>query len=449
MQSQKQGYRIKILKPRYLKVEIPDDWDCLDLEKLTTKITDIDHKMPIKTDSGIVFLAAKNLTQTNEIDFSDIEYISEEDYVHHSKKFNAEKNDILISRIGSIGYARVIRTDKRLIASYSVALLKPKKSINSDFLNYSLNSKIPQTVMGAYTIVVGNTNLILSDLKKVPIIYPKSLLEQQKIVSILSNVDSEISQTQKIIEQIQTLKKGLMQKLLTKGIRHSKFKEYCFTNTGIVSLGSIPTDWDIETIGELRKTGTIIEFQDGNHGELHPKSEDFIDNGKPFLTASQIDEDGNIDLSRCKRLPEILCDKLRIGFSQAKDVLFTHNATVGRVAVLPEDFPDCIVGTSVTYYRLNENMLDRFFFSYVLQSNFIKKQYGTDMDQTTRQQFSIQKQATLKIPLPKLAEQKKISTNLLNLDLEIHNEQKHKFKLNTLKKGLMQKILTGQIRVKV
>ena len=71
------------------------------------------------------------------------------------------------------------------------------------------------------------------------------------------------------------------------------------------------------------------------------------------------------------------------------------------------------------------------------------------MDQTTRKQFSILKQAKLKIPLPPLPEQKQIASILSNVDIQIQKEKLHKSNLERLKKGLMQKLLTGQIRVKV
>ena len=56
------------------------------------------------------------------------------------------------------------------------------------------------------------------------------LPEQQQIVSIISNVDDTIQKTDQIIEQTQRLKKGMMQKLLTKGIGHKKFKKVIITN---------------------------------------------------------------------------------------------------------------------------------------------------------------------------------------------------------------------------
>ena len=75
---------------------------------------------------------------------------------------------------------------------------------------------------------------------QIPIPLPP-LKEQQKIASILSNVDELIQKTEQIIEQTQRLKKGLMQRLLTKGIGHTKFKK--------TELGEIPEEWNIITIG--------------------------------------------------------------------------------------------------------------------------------------------------------------------------------------------------------
>ena len=204
-------------KLRFLKYRIPQEWNISDLKSMSTKIADIDHKMPTKTTDGIKFISANNLNG-NEIDFENTEFISKDDYLYHSKKFNAEKNDILISRIGSIGVARIICTDEPFIASYSVALIKPKKDIDSKFLQYYLNSPLPQKVIKAYTIVSGNVNLVLGELGKVTVLLPP-FPEQQKIASILSNIDSEITSHEKYKEKLEHLKKSLMQKLLTGEVR--------------------------------------------------------------------------------------------------------------------------------------------------------------------------------------------------------------------------------------
>ena len=74
-------------------------------------------------------------------------------------------------------------------------------------------------------------------LKEQVIQFPESLSEQRKIAAILSSVDDAIEKTQKIIDQAQLVKRGLMQILLTRGLpgRHTRFKQ--------TEIGEIPEEW--------------------------------------------------------------------------------------------------------------------------------------------------------------------------------------------------------------
>ena len=67
--------------------------------------------------------------------------------------------------------------------------------------------------------------------------------EQHKIASILSNVDELIQKTDQVIEQTQKLKKGLMQRLLTKGIGHDNFKD--------TSIWEIAEGWKVQTLSSI------------------------------------------------------------------------------------------------------------------------------------------------------------------------------------------------------
>jgi type I restriction enzyme, S subunit len=383
---------------------------------------------------------------TNTIYEKNLEYVTD-DIFKKIKNYTISSENVYISIAGTIGLAGLIpkSLDGASLTENACKIIVTKQIIK-EYLSIILNSKPIQDQIKSYLGITSQPKLALFRIEKLQFPLPP-LPEQQKIANILSNVDNLIELTGKVITHSKKVKKGLMQKLLTQGIGHTKFKEYFFTINGVISLGTIPSEWDISTINELNENDTIIDFQDGNHGELHPKKDDFINKGIPFLTASQIDENGMVDLLNSKKLPELFLNTLRIGFSKSKDVLFTHNATVGRVAVLPKNFPDCIVGTSVTYYRLDETKLNGIFFSYVLRSKFIKTQYGTEIDQTTRQQFSIRKQAKLKIPVPSLPEQQKIATILSNIDSKITSQEQYKENLEKLKKSLMQKLLTGEVRV--
>lgn len=71
------------------------------------------------------------------------------------------------------------------------------------------------------------------------------LPEQRKIAAILSSVDEAIEKTQAVIDQVQVVKKGLMQELLTKGLpgRHKTFRQ--------TEIGRIPEGWSVGQVGDL------------------------------------------------------------------------------------------------------------------------------------------------------------------------------------------------------
>lgn len=205
--------------------EIPEEWKIMHLEELTTKITDIDHNMPKKMDNGIPFISVGYLVNQRsryfEIDNNDdyLEYISVNDYNHHSKKFNAVIGDLLYSRFGTIGISKIINTNEKFIASYSIVLVKPNnKIINNSYLNFVLNGDYARKQAHLMTKGSSNRNLHLADIKHLKLLIPP-LKEQQKIAFILSNVDNLIQKLKDKKKSEEYLKKGLMQQLLTGKLR--------------------------------------------------------------------------------------------------------------------------------------------------------------------------------------------------------------------------------------
>ena len=106
------------------------------------------------------------------------------------------------------------------------------------------------------------------------------------------------------------------------------------------------------TIEDLLQSGAITGHKDGNYGSLYPRVEEFGPVGVPFLTAKSLN-DGKIDIAGAPRLVEDRADALRFGFVQPGDVLLSHNATIGRVAVVPNFAGRMLIGTSLTYFRVN------------------------------------------------------------------------------------------------
>jgi Type I restriction modification DNA specificity domain. len=121
------------------EIEIPEEWEVVKLDSICDQIQDMDHKMPKKIEKGIPFLSIGDIVNKPEIDFSNQEFISEEDYSKFLKKLQPQKNDLLYSRVATIGESRIIRERKKFAFTYNVVLIKTSDKIESMFLKYALD----------------------------------------------------------------------------------------------------------------------------------------------------------------------------------------------------------------------------------------------------------------------------------------------------------------------
>jgi type I restriction enzyme S subunit len=168
-----------------------------------------------------------------------------------------------------------------------------------------------------------------------------------------------------------------------------------------------PVTWAYLRARELVQLKAILDIQDGNHGELYPRQSDFsTSGGVPFISAESIND--TVAWREAPRLRDDVAQQLRIGFAQADDVILTHNATVGRVALLPHGSPDVVVSTSTTYYRLDRRVLLPEYLLLFMRSPFYQRQLAAVMEQTTRNQVPVTKQVELSIAVPPIEEQKQI-----------------------------------------
>lgn len=178
--------------------------------------------------------------------------------------------------------------------------------------------------------------------------------------------------------------------------------------------------WDAfpkRTIGSLIEEGQIFPPQDGNHGEKHPKASDYVEEGIPFIMASDL-KDGEVDLNNCKKIPEALAKALRIGFASPGDVLLSHKGTVGQVARLGSLATKYAMLTpQVTYYRtVSQSKMPSDWFYYSFQTPGFRRlleQYGR---QSTRAYVGITSQRELSIPFANPEEMKQTLSELLSVE---------------------------------
>mgnify|MGYP001327953074 CR=1 FL=1 len=257
------------------------------------------------------------------------------------------------------------------------------------------------------------------------------LPEQKKIASILTSVDKVIENTQKQIDKLQELKNATMNELLTKGIGHTDFKDS--------KLGQIPKSWKVCSLGEL---GQIID--------PHPshRAPPEVNDGIPFLGIGDLKENGEIDTSKVRLVAreEILEHEKRYQISE-NTIGFGRVASIGKIIDFPKELKNVLI--SPTLAVIEPHSVQKKFLVNYLKSQLIINQLNFLITGSTRSSLGIQLLRELSIFLPPLPEQKEIASILTSMDRNIEEKQHKLLQIQSLKKSLMQDLLTGKVRVTV
>ena len=289
----------------------------------------------------------------------------------------------------------------------------------------------------------GTTFLEISkkEMSKISIPVPNSTPEQQKIAEMLSNIDELINSTQKIIDQTKSLKKGLMQKLLTKGIGHKQFKKVNF-GRHFISY-EIPEEWELSRLGNH---STVH----GRIGWKNLRSDEYLESGFPMLSVWSLVETSpyGIDFTKgIKRLSQFRYDESPEIQLQNNDILIAKDGDIGRIGFIKNLPEPATVNSHVVPVRVIDELINPEFLYWFFKSKPFQTYCKSFTSGTTIPLFTQKDLRNCIIPIPKKEEQNKIVTILSNIDSRIISQIQYKEKLERLKKSLMQKLLTGEVRV--
>lgn len=178
------------------------------------------------------------------------------------------------------------------------------------------------------------------------------------------------------------------------------------------------SEWKEYAVQELIDLDMLDEPLDGNHGSIHPKASDYVDEGVPFIMANNL-INGVVDLDGCSFISEEQAKTLRKGFAKPGDVLLTHKATIGRTAIVPDRYETIILTPQVTYYRVKRGIDNRYLKYYFDSPDFQATLNNWAGSGSTRAYLGITAQHKLPIILPPYNEQQKIADILEVFDRKI------------------------------
>jgi type I restriction enzyme, S subunit len=259
------------------------------------------------------------------------------------------------------------------------------------------------------------------------------LPEQQKIASILTSVDTVIEKTEAQINKLKDLKKAMMQELLTKGIGHTEFKDS--------PVGRIPKSWEVVELREV-----TLKIADRDH--TTPK---YVDEGVPIISPTNLNNDGELDLTKLKLITKE-AHKVNQKKTDLKprDIIFSRiGAGLGKPYLVKEQFWDFSILHSLCQIRTNERVLPEFL-TWFLKSDFLQNRILFGIQSIGVPDLGLKEIGNLLIILPSnINEQHNISNRLESIYALIKKKRKYLSKTKSLKKALMQDLLTGKVRVKV
>ena len=270
----------------------------------------------------------------NSVISSDMEYMEATATEREVRNCRLEVGDVIITKDSEtpddIGVPAVVREQiADLICGYHLAILRPlKPALDGEYLHYALLTSDAKGQFQRYANGITRFGLRAGDIGRVKVPLP-SLPEQRKIAAILSSVDDAIEKTQAVIDQVQVVKRGLMQELLTRGLpgRHTRFKQ--------TEIGEVPEDWSVMTVGAVAAPGGKSCVGGPFGSDLTRK--DYMDSpGVPVIRGSNLsapspwlNEDEFVFVSDGK------AKALQRNLAYPGDLIFTQRGTLGQVCRIP------------------------------------------------------------------------------------------------------------------
>ena len=348
-------------------------------------------------------------------------------------------DDVFLTSEGPLGSVAFMEKNAEYCLGQRLYALRANSTLlQSRFLFYLMQSYPIQKQL--FSRATGSTvkGIRQSELVKIQVYIPP--LDEQEVISrILTNLYIWISLTSQMIELNWILKKGLMQYLMTQGIGHTRFKK--------TKIGEIPESWDLIPLAQAAFPERN-SFVDGPFGSSL-KVSDQTEEGIRLIMLQNIGE-GEFQNEHKRYTSETKFQELKRHAAYPGDVVIAKMAhPVARACLIPHVEDRFLVLADCIRLKVNPEEFDSRFVVYAINSTPMRKQAVQKSTGSTRLRIGLTSLKTILIPKPPMTEQRKINQVLSLVDISLKTNRNQSNYLEYLKKGLMQVLLTGKVRVRV
>ena len=324
-------------------------------------------------------------------------------------------NSIIISCVGELGLVAIAGRD--LVINQQLHAFIPNSSIDYRFLMYALS--IQKRYMERIATTTSVTYMNKDNCNSIPIVFPH-LTEQKKIADFITTVDDKIQQLSRKKELLEKYKKGVMQQIFSRQIR---FKD----NNG----NGFPV-WEEKRLDDVAK-------------EIKRKAKNDINFEKlEVLTITA----GTGFISQKERFSQVIAGQSLERYTLLRDGEMSYNRGASKRfqfgCIYPlKSFGQALVPNIYISFAF-ANQCDSDFYSQLFSTGYANRQLRKFISSSARLDglLNINKNNffSLRIPVPSLAEQKKISDFLNSIDSKINFASKQLEQAQKFKRGLLQQM---------
>lgn len=345
----------------------------------------------------------------------------------------AKAGSILFSVRAPVG--RINVADRDYVIGRGLASILAK-DIDPDLLEKCLVFREPQFRAASQGSTFEAINS--KELSHWPIRFPIKPFEQATIAEVLSTLDGAIEQTEALIAKQQRIKTGLMQDLLARGVdEHGNIRSEATHAFKDSPLGRIPVEWDALPLSKLvDEPITYGIVQAGPHQE----------GGVPYIRTGDMSGE-KIDRAQLLCTTPTIAKAYKRSEVQVGDIVFALRATVGKVLPITADLAGANLTQGTAKISPSDDV-DSGFLLWALRTEAVLRSIQLVQKGTTFAEITLSDLRLIKIAIPRsLEEQQQVAKDLNACFDLLHRYSEQSYKLQSLKRGLMHDLLTGERRV--
>ena len=408
---------------------LPEDWEVVKLGEIFRFISNNTFSRDFLCEDGEI----KNIhygdvlikyDSTLDVSQSDIPAINTEILPSYQPKCFAEDGDIIIAdtaedetvckatELWNIG-------GKQIVAGLHTMWCRPAQNTFAiRFLGYFMNTSLYHNQVLPLIQGIKVSSVSKSAIQGTWLCIPP-IEEQRRIASALTSIDNLIDSLDRLIAKKRDIKQGAMQQLLSGKKRLKGFTEpWVEKKLGDVVTNSIGLTYSPNNV---KKYGTLV-LRSSN-----------IKNGKLIFEDNVFVEMSIPERAKVHTNDLLVC--VRNG----------SKALIGKSAVITEDAEGMAFGAFMTILRANG--IEQIFLNYYWQTDFIQKQVRDNMGATINQISTADLSDFATYVASSLPEQQAIASLLTSMDNELSALEAKRKKYEQIKRGMMQQLLTGRIRL--